>query len=104
MGEGKDDHGNDIVIDGDPLVDVPAGRDLQGEAREDIVARDQQERVFTDFFPAVLDDGTELELSGYDRIIDGEDTLEIRGDPEVIVRRRGGRVHHIEATAYVIEG
>jgi hypothetical protein len=100
---GKDGRGNDVVGDGTPVPGVPAGRDLL-QASEEITNRDQQAKTFVYFLPAVLDDGTPVALTGYDRIVDEDKTFEVRGEPERIVRRRGGRLHHIEAIAYLIEG
>ena len=49
-------------------------------------------------------DGTPVELDGYARLVDGTETFELDGPPELLVRRRGGRPHHWEATVRRIEG
>ena len=101
---GQDDRGNDVIEDGDAILDVRAGRDLD-RAEEDLRTRDQQETTRVYFLALTADDGTLVELDGYAQIIDGDETFELRGEPEVIVsRRRHGRPHHIEALAYRIAG
>ncbi|MGH9001912.1 MAG: hypothetical protein ACRDYV_02170 [Acidimicrobiia bacterium] len=100
---GVDGRGNDIVTDGTPIPGVPAGRDLL-QASEEITNRDQQAKTFVYFLPPTLDDGTAITLTGYDRIVDDGKTFEVRGEPDQVVRRRGGRLHHLEAIAYLIEG
>lgn len=94
---GRDGRGNEIIVDGTPVEGVKAGRDPL-EATEDLEARDQQARSFVYFLPA----GTPI--TGYDRIVDGTETFEVRGAPDRVIRRRGGREHHVEAVAYLIEG
>lgn len=94
---GQDGRGNDVIVDGTPVEGVKAGRDPL-DAKEDVDERDQQARTFVYFLPA----GTAI--TGYDRIVDGDETFEVRGAPDRVVRRRGGREHHVEAVAYLIEG
>lgn len=94
---GEDARGNDVIGDGTPVEGVKAGRDPL-EATEDLDERDQQGRVYVYFLPA----GTPI--TGYDRIVDGDETFEVRGAPDRVVRRRGGREHHVEAIAYLIDG
>jgi len=94
---GQDARGNDIVVDGTHQEGVRAGRD-QLSAEEDLVGRDQQETTWVYFLPP------EVTISGYDRILDDGEILEVRGHPDRVVRRRGGRLHHIEAVAYRIQG
>lgn len=100
---GKDSRGNDVIGDGTPIAGVPAGRDLL-EATEELAGRDEQARTFVYFLPAHLDDGTVVTLTGYDRILDDGKAFEVRGEPDFVVRRRGGKIHHIEAVAYRITG
>lgn len=100
---GKDSRGNDVIGDGTPIPGIPAGRDLL-EATEELAGREEQARTFVYFLPAALDDGSVVALSGYDRIVDEGKTFEVRGEPDFVVRRRGGRIHHIEAIAYRITG
>lgn len=100
---GTDARGNDVITDGPAIEGVPAGRD-QDEATEELRRRDEQAETFVYFLPATLDDGTELEVSGYDVILDDGKRYEVKGNPERIVRRRGGRVHHLEAIASLVEG
>lgn len=99
---GEDAHGNDVVVDGTPIVGVPAARDplSQGSGTsEEIELADQQTRTFVYFLP-VEHEGAALEVSGFDVIVDGTDRFEIRGPVDEVVARRRGRVHHLEAVAY----
>lgn len=92
---GIDRYGNDVIGPGTPIEDVPARR-WQVSASEEITDRDEQARTFTyDLPPGVA-------VTGRDRIIDGDDTLEVLGPPELVYRRR--TPHHIELRAYLIEG
>ena len=97
----KDRYGNASSVAGEPIDHVPARRD-QVRAGEDVRDRDQQTREFVYSFPLRSDDGDELELTGYGRIVDGDDTFEIVGTPELLHRRR--RPHHWEARAVLVEG
>lgn len=96
---GEDARGNETrgstTIEG-----VPAYR-FQVGAEEDTADRDQQARTFVYYLP-VVHEGAELELAGRDRIVDGDDTLEVLGAPIVATSR--GRKHHIEARAYLVDG
>lgn len=92
---GTDARGNDVISNGTVTTGIPAGRDLL-DATEDVKVRDQQVRRFVYFLPR----GTVI--SGYDRIVDDGDVFEVEGDPKRIVRRRGGREHHVEANVYEI--
>lgn len=84
------------------IADVPCYRG-QLTADEDTADRDQQARTFVYFFPPVFGafDVADL-LTGRDRIIDGDDTLEIIGAPIVATSR--GRRRHVEARAYLVDG
>jgi hypothetical protein len=95
---GQDARNNDLVTDGTPIGPLPAARD-QLEASESVDTEDAQTRVFVYMLPCVFG-GQSLVISGHDRIIDNGEPFEVRGTPEVIRRRRGGRPHHIEAIAY----
>lgn len=90
-----DRYGNELRSAGTPVPDIPARRH-QVAAGEEITDRDEQSRTFEYFF---LPDVT---ITGRDRIVDGDDTLEVLGPPELVARRR--RPHHIELRAYQIEG
>jgi hypothetical protein len=68
-------------------------------ADEDTRDRDQQARTFVYFFPVTADS---IELSGRDRIVDGDEILEVVGAP--IVARKRRRDHHVEARALLLEG
>lgn len=89
---GTDGRGNDVISDGTPVVGVKSGRDLE-EASEEQDAADLQSSRYVYFF---LPD---VEISGYDVIVDDGDRYEVKGPPELVVRRRGGRPHHWEAIA-----
>lgn len=96
--DGEDDYGNERLVDGDPIADVRAARDLL-DASEDEVDRDAQTRRFVYFLPARLDDGTPLALDGYAVLEDVDGRFRIDGEPELVARRRGGRPHHFELVA-----
>lgn len=89
---GVDARGNDVIIDGTPIEDVPAARDLAG-ASEETTSEDLLSGTYVYFF------GPELDVSGFDVIVDQGDRFEVIGPPEVVTRRRGGRPHHVEAVA-----
>ncbi len=99
---GAGPRGGDLVEEGTPIEDVPASR-RQIDASELLDQRDAQSRAFRYSLPVELDDGTPLALTGYDRIVDGDETFEIRGAPEVFSRRRRRLGHHLEADAYLID-
>lgn len=100
---GTDARGNDVISDGPSIAGVPAARDLLS-GDEELRARDQQVETWVYFLPAKKDDGTGVVISGYDRIVDGDETFEVRGRVDEITRRRTGKLHHYEATVYRIEG
>lgn len=97
----KDARNNDVRGPGADVANVPAKR-RQLEASEVIGDRDEQERTFLYTLELFSTDGTPVAVSGHDRIVDGDDVLEVRGTPEVVNRRQ--LPHHIEARAYLIEG
>lgn len=84
------------------IADVPCYRG-QLSAAEDTDDRDQQARTFVYYFPPIFGafDLADL-LSGRDRIIDGDDTLEVLGAPVVATSR--GRARHVEARAFLLDG
>jgi hypothetical protein len=98
---GQDDRGNDVLGQGDDVPDVPARR-RQLSATEDLANRDEQVRTFVYFLELFTTAGTPVTVKGRDRLVDGDDVLEVQGIPEVVSRRY--LPHHIEARAYVIEG
>lgn len=100
---GTDARGNDVISDGPALANVPAARDLL-TGDEELRERDQQVETWIYFLPPKKDDGTEIVVSGYDRIVDGTETFEARGRVDEITRRRTGKLHHYEATVYRVEG
>lgn len=101
---GEDARGNETRST-TTLAGVPAYRSQLG-AEEDTTDRDQQARTFVYLFPAdhVIGEGTHdlTTLTGRDRIVDVDGTFEILGTPIVATSR--GRVHHVEARAFLIEG
>lgn len=101
--DGTDAHGNDVVDEGTPLEGIPAARQ-QTAADEDTDGVDRQTVDFVYFLPIFTDDGDELELDGYSKLVDGTDTFDLVGAPELIVRRTGGRPHHWELNVRRIEG
>ena len=90
---GTDARGNDVITEGATVTGVRCGRDLE-EADEERDGADLQRSRYVYFF---LPD---VELSGYDVIVDAGHRFEVNGPPELVVRRRGGRPHHVEAVAY----
>lgn len=80
---------------GTPVLDVPTRRD-QVEATEDRADRDEQRQQFTYWF---LPD---VAITGRDQIMDGNETLEVIGQPKQVDGRRG--VHHLEVRAQIVEG
>jgi len=101
--DGEDAHGNDRLVEGAPIAGIPAARDPLDLFEQTGDTRDAQGLAYVYLFPATHE-GVALAPTGYDRIVDGDDTFEIRGAPDEIVRRRGGKIHHIEAIAYLAEG
>lgn len=94
---GTDSRGNDVVTYGPPIGPYRAGRDTT-DPTEDTRARDQQVRRFVYFLPRGIP------LTPYDRIVDTDGVFRLDGDPKRIVRRRGGREHHVEAKVYEVLG
>lgn len=92
---GIDAFGNEVLAAGSPIANVPARRE-QLDATEDNADRDQQTQTFRYYLPA----GTAV--SGRDVIVDGADTLEVIGPPDVVAGYRNE--HHIELRARWIEG
>lgn len=97
----EDRYGNASTVDAAPVAGIPARRDQVG-AGEDQRDRDQQARTFVYTLPLRASDGTLLEPTGRDRLVDGAETFEIVGSPELLYRRR--RPHHWELTAVLVEG
>lgn len=89
---GEDAHGNDVVVDGAPVEGVKTARELAAGDEQANVRDTISARWLYFFLP-------DVELTGYDRIVDGLETLNIVGPPELVVRRRGGRPHHWEVFA-----
>lgn len=101
---GKDARGNDVIGDGDPIEGLRALRQ-QIEATENKAQRDQQEEVFTyQIEPRLPETGEVVEIAGFDRIRDDGLLYEIRGTPKYAEQRHRSRIHHVEVTAYRIEG
>lgn len=100
---GTDSRGNDVIADGTPVSGIPAGRDSLELSEEAGDERDQQTRRFVYFLPPEHE-GTTIAPSGYDVLVDGADRFQLDGDAELVVRRRTGKTHHVEAIAYRIEG
>lgn len=96
---GEDARGNETRGSTD-RAGVPAYR-WQVDTSEDTSDRDQQAKTFVYYFPPAVD-GEPVVLSGRDRIRDGDETLEVLGQP--IMARKRGRDHHVEARAFVVEG
>lgn len=94
----QDGRGNDVVAETGRDENVRAARDQVTTAEDTGNAREQ----VSSRYAYVFDRGQAL--GPLDRILDGTETLELDGDPERIVRRLGGREHHVEAIAYRIDG
>lgn len=88
---GEDDHGNPAFVEGTPITDVPCRRD-QHKAHENETEGELETLRFVYFFlPSVA-------IDAYSRILDGDDLLEVFGDPSV-EHGRGNRRHHLEVLA-----
>jgi len=94
---GKNARHDDVLEDGITLEDVPAGRELES-SDEQQADRDSVDRRFVYFLPARFA-GAPLAIDAHALIVDGDDVFEVDGEPEVVVRRRGGRAHHVELFA-----
>ena len=72
-------------------------------AAEDTSDRDQQARTFVYLLEPYRPDGTPLGLTGRDRIREANgELLEVLGTPVLATSR--GRLRHVEARAFVLEG
>lgn len=92
---GLDARGNEVWADGTP-VEVSAARqpvDLSEDTADD---RDQQLGRWIYF---LLPTAAALALTGRDELEDAGHRYRIIGEPDVVVRLRGGRPHHVEAVA-----
>lgn len=98
---GKDSAGNDVKAPGTAIGPVHARRDSESET-EIIASRDEQEVVFFYWLALLAEDGTPVVITGRDRLVDGDETFEVRGTPELVAGQ--ARVHHIEVHAYRITG
>lgn len=96
---GEDARGNEVRGTTE-RAGIPAYR-YQVDTSEDTADRDQQAKTFVYYLPPVVD-GEPVVLSGRDRIVDGDETLEVLGQPITATRR--GRPHHVEARAFVVSG
>ena len=95
---GRDARGNDVVSDGETFT-ARALRDL-AKIDEDTSDRDQQARTYRYLIePRDRATGALIPVTGYDRIVDNDETFEIIGTPEYVRQRRRGRVHHLELDA-----
>lgn len=97
----EDRYGDTGRTPGAPIAGVPARRD-QTSGAEDLENRDQQATTVLYTLALRALDGTEVALTGRSRIIDGDETFEVVGPPELLYRRR--RPHHWEARAELVEG
>lgn len=95
---GTNARGNDVVAVTSTDTDVRSARDQISTAEDTGNAREQVSSRYVYFF----DRGQAL--GPLDRIVDGDETFELDGDPDRVTRRRGGREHHVEAIAYRITG
>jgi hypothetical protein len=91
----RDARNNEIREEGEPIPDVPTRRE-QSQATEQILTRSEQRQEWVYFFVV----GTVL--GGRDRIQDGDELLEVLGEPDVVDGRAGP--HHLEAKAYLVTG
>lgn len=93
----RDGYGNEVRAP--DLVDAQEGVRARREpiaGDEDRRDRTQQIQRFRYFLPPYV------VITGRDRIVDDGETFEIDGPPHVAYRRR--HRHHIEVTAYRVEG
>ena len=90
----------DVFADDAPIAGVKTARDLLVAEEDTGDNREQQSKRFRYFFPRTVAGA----FDGHARIVDGVETLEIDGEPEIIVRRRTGKTHHVEVIAYVSTG
>jgi hypothetical protein len=91
----EDRYGDKPRVPGAPVPGQRCRR-RQLTADEDVLDRDQQARTFVyEFLPSVV-------VTGRDRILDGDDTLEVVGEPNLVTRRH--RPHHVLLRASVVQG
>lgn len=97
------ERGREVIVDGTPVVGIPAARRV-AETAEDEDRRDVQSTRF-DYMLAALhpDTGEALVISGRDRIVDGDEVLEVVGDARPAVQHGRGRTHHLEVRAMKID-
>lgn len=99
---GEDARGNETRATTTTIVGVPAYR-AQVAVAEDLADRDQQARTWQYLLPPEHDGNDVADLlSGRDRIVDGDETFEVLGAPELATSR--GRRKHVLARAYLVEG
>lgn len=91
-----DVYGDEVRLPADPDPDPVAARRETLEVDEDERGRDQQVTRYRYFLPA----GTAI--AGHDTIIDGGETLEVDGPPDIVDGRYGE--HHREVIAHLITG
>lgn len=87
-----DDHGNETTADTATHEGIRARRELLSAAERVTLGFSSAAYVY--YFPP----GSPV--TAVDRIVDGGETLEVRGRPSIEETRR--RPHHIEATAEVV--
>jgi hypothetical protein len=99
--QGKDRANNDVRVAGTPILGVRARRD-QVAASESLDRRSELATTFVYVLSLTAEDGTPVVITGRDRIVDGNETFDVQGSPELVQRRR--RPHHLEAVVRLVEG
>jgi hypothetical protein len=98
----RDEYGNVVVTPSEPHTSILARRD-QIAADENVDNRDQQTRRYLYLLPMRDTEGDPFDPpAGRGWIIDGDETLLIEGEPELVHRRR--RPHHWEVRVVVRTG
>lgn len=92
---GLDARGNEVWGDGTP-VEVKAAREPVSLDEDTADDRDQQSGTWLYF---LLPSAAALALTGRDELEDNGNRYRFVEEPDVVVRLRGGRPHHVEAIA-----
>ncbi len=92
----RDDYGN-VIVDQGPESAVIRARRVQVGASEDVLDRDQQTGTWIYLLPLRDEVGGLVAPVGRGWVVDGSETYQVDGEPELVYRRR--RPHHWELQA-----